>query len=82
MDTTKIDLVRFSEARLHASKTYYPTSSEAARLEFIVNDLKSKLTPDEFIAYSTKTAQSEADIEADRIATVKAMNENRDKNSI
>lgn len=79
---TALETIKFAEGKLLAAKTYFPGSNEIARLEFIVEDLRSKLTPEELIQHTTKIIKTEDEIEAERIATVKAMNENRDKPSI
>lgn len=82
MIMTALENVKFAEGKLLASKTYFPGSNETARLEFVVADLRSKLTPEELTQHTTKVVRTEADIEDERIATIKAMNENRDKPSI
>jgi hypothetical protein len=79
---TALETVKFAEGKLLAAKTYFPGSNEITRLEFIVEDLKSKLTSEELTQHTTKVVKTDADIESERVATVKAMNENRDKPSI
>lgn len=81
---TKFDYLRTAESRAWVVSLDYPESSENQRLEFVIHDLKSKMTDEELAQYdimknSVKTA---AEIEANRIATIKRMNENVDKPSI
>lgn len=79
-----LDYLRITEPKLVSLRIHQPESSEVPRLEFIIRDLKSKMTiveMDEYNAHKTAVA-SAADIEAARTAMIKAMNENRDKPSI
>jgi hypothetical protein len=81
---TKFDYLRLAESRAWVVALDYPESSENQRLEFVIKDLKSKMTNEELAEYdliknSVKTA---AEIEASRLATIKRMNENVDRPSI
>jgi hypothetical protein len=81
---TKFDYLRLAESRAWVVALDYPESSENRRLEFVIHDLKSKMTDEELAEYdliknSVKTA---AEIEANRLATIKRMNENVDRPSI
>ena len=81
---TKFDYLRLAESRAWVVALDYPESSENRRLEFVIHDLKSKMTDEELTEYdviknSVKTA---AEIEANRLATIKRMNENVDRPSI
>jgi hypothetical protein len=81
---SKFDNLRFAENRLVSLKMYSPESSETKRHNFIVKDLQSKLTATELSEYydNKNLVLTAADREKERIAMIKQMNENRDKQSI
>ena len=81
---SKFDFLRMAESRLKAVLMYNSESSEIQRLEFVVDDLKSKLTKTELDEYNVRknAVATAAEVEASRVAMLKAMNENRDKPSI
>ena len=81
---SKFDNLRLAESRLVSLKMYSPESSETKRYDFIVKDLQSKLTATELSEYYDRKnlVLTAADREKERIAMIKAMNENRDKPSI
>jgi hypothetical protein len=79
-----LDYLRITEPKLVSIRIHQPESSEVQRLEFIIQDLKSKMTIVEMDEYNARknAVASAADIEAARTAMIKAMDENRDKPSI
>jgi uncharacterized protein (DUF2147 family) len=78
------DYLRITESKLKSLVIHSPESSEVQRMEFVINDIKSKLTIVEQDEYNARknAITSAAEIEAVRTAMIKAMNENRDKPSI
>ncbi len=81
---TKFDYLRLAESRAWVTAIDYPESSENRRLDFVIHDLKSKMTDEELAQYDLikNNVKTAAEIEANRIATIKRMNENVDRPSI
>lgn len=81
---TTSDYLNIAESRAWIVGLDYPESSENARLEFIINDLKSKMTDEELVKYNAvkNSVKTAAEIEAIRLAMIKRMNENVDRPSI
>jgi hypothetical protein len=81
---SKFDNLRLAESRLASLKMYSPESSETKRYDFIVGDVQSKLTATELSEYynNKNLVLTASDREKERIAMIKQMNENRDKQSI
>ena len=81
---TNSDYLHIAESRAWIVGLDYPESNENARLEFIINNLKSKMTEQELLEYNAvkNSVKTAAEIEAIRLATIKRMNENVDRPSI
>ena len=74
-NSTNAQILSLDEARLQR---------EIDRLQGIREDLASKLTADELVAYDATrvVVKSEAQLKLERAAQVKAMNENKDRPGI
>jgi regulatory protein YycH of two-component signal transduction system YycFG len=84
-EMSQSDWLKLAESRLDNMKIYNTSNtSEIFRLENAVNDIQSKMTETELSQYnaSKNVVLTAKEIEANRLAMVKAMNENRDKPSI
>ena len=81
---SNLDYLRIVESKLSSLIIHHPESSEVQRMEFILKDLNSKLTTVELNEHNARknAIATAAEIEAERNAMIKAMNENRDKPSI
>jgi ribosomal protein L14E/L6E/L27E len=84
-EMSQSDWLKLAESRLHNMKIYNTSNtSEIFRLQNAVNDIQSKMTETELSQYNANknVVLTAKEIEANRLAMVKAMNENRDKPSI
>ena len=84
-EMTQSDWLKLAESRLTVMKMFDESNtSEILRLQNAVNDIQSKMTETELNQYNSdkNVVLTAKEIEANRLATVKAMNENRDKPSI
>lgn len=84
-EMTQSDWLKVAESRLSDMNRYNSSNtSEIQRLQNAVNDIQSKMTETELSQYNANknVVLTAKEIEANRLAMVKAMNENRDKPSI
>ena len=84
-EMTQSDWLKLAESRLTVMKMFDESNtSEILRLQNAVNDIQSNMTENELSQYNSdkNVVLTAKEIEANRLATVKAMNENRDKPSI
>jgi hypothetical protein len=84
-EMTQSDWLKMAESRLTVMNMFDASNtSEILRLQNAVNDIQSKMTETELSQYNSdkNVVLTAKEIEANRLATVKAMNENRDKPSI
>jgi hypothetical protein len=84
-EMSQSDWLKLAESRLTVMNMFDESNtSEILRLQNAVNDIQSKMTETELSQYNSdkNVVLTAKEIEANRLATVTAMNENRDKPSI
>ena len=84
-EMSQSDWLKLAESRLTVMNMFDESNtSEILRLQNAVNDIQSKMTENELSQYNSdkNVVLTAKEIEANRLATVTAMNENRDKPSI
>jgi len=84
-EMSQSDWLKLAESRLTVMNMFDESNtSEILRLQNAVNDIQSKMTENELSQYNSdkNVVLTAKEIETNRLATVKAMNENRDKPSI
>ena len=84
-EMSQSDWLKLAESRLTVMNMFDASNtSEILRLQNAVNDIQSKMTETELSQYNSEknVVLTAKEIEANRLATIKAMNENRDKPSI
>jgi len=82
---TNSDYLTLAENRLASVQSYYPTSSEVARLQFVVADISNKLTTEELDFHKMKKIETPAGKIArlkEESRQLRLMEMNKDSNSI